>query len=465
MEMLLRDMDSYTWLEINSKVNILKPPSGGFFYAMKNSVLSCCISLLFVAINGRGYSQDNEIIRGPYLQLATQSSIIVRWKTASPQITELRYGLDSTHLKKHIKLDGELTDHEVEIGQLEADTRYYYSLGESSYKSGQFFETLPIKGKLKAYSFLVLGDCGTGYSEQTEVKNAVIREKGSHFDGVLLLGDNAYQSGTDENYQSNFFRYDEIFRNSVIWPAPGNHDYNNHLPFSKDPAYYNIFNCPTKAEAGGVPSGTEKYYSYDFGNIHFISIDSYDESTKETGEMYQWLKKDLDSNSQDWTVVYWHHPPYSKGSHNSDNTCMNRKMVQMRKRILPLLESYNVDLVLNGHSHTYERSMLLHGHYGKSKTLDSTQIVNDQSGILEKGEPYVKGDDDSKGTVYCVMGSSGKVSKVHRTWPHPIMYAYDHENPGALILNIERSELSFEYLTADGIVGDRVTILKEATRP
>lgn len=137
----------------------------------------------------------------------------------------------------------------------------------------------------------------------------------------------------------------------------------------------------------------------------------------------------------------------------------------MRKRILPLLESYNVDLVLNGHSHTYERSMLLHGHYGKSKTLDSTQIVNDQSGILEKGEPYVKGDDDSKGTVYCVMGSSGKVSKVHRTWPHPIMYAYDHENPGALILNIERSELSFEYLTADGIVGDRVTILKEATRP
>ena len=97
--------------------------------------------------------------------------------------------------------------------------------------------------------------------------------------------------------------------------------------------------------------------------------------------------------------------------------------------------------------------------------MDSTQVINDQSGSLEKGEPYVKGDNDSKGTVYCVMGSSGKVSKVHRTWPHPIMYAYDNKNPGAIILEIEGGELSFEYLTAEVVIGDRVTIIKKATRP
>lgn len=421
--------------------------------------------LLFVALSMEVCSEENEIIRGPYLQLATQSSIIVRWKTSTAQNSVIRYGLDSTKLNNRIELSILTTDHEIEITQLEADTRYYYNLGEFGYSSDRFFETLPTKGKLKAYSFLVLGDCGTGYSEQTAVKNAVIRENGSHFDGVLLLGDNAYQSGRDKDYQSNFFRYDEIFSNSVIWPAPGNHDYNNHLPFSKKPAYYDIFNCPTNGEAGGVPSRTEKYYSYDFGNIHFISIDSYDESTKQVGEMYQWLKKDLESNTQDWTIVYWHHPPYSKGSHNSDNTLLNRKMAQMRKRILPLLESFYVDLVLNGHSHTYERSMLMHGHYGKSETLDSTKVINDESGSLEKDEPYVKGGERSKGTVYCVMGSSGKVSRVHRTWPHPIMYAYDNKNPGAIILEIEGRKLSFEYLTSNGTIGDRVTIIKEDARP
>ena len=63
------------------------------------------------------------------------------------------------------------------------------------------------------------------------------------------------------------------------------------------------------------------------------------------------------------------------------------------------------------------------------------------------------------------MGSSGKVSRVHRTWPHPIMYAYDNKNPGAIILEIEGRKLSFEYLRSNGTIGDRVTIIKEDARP
>lgn len=428
------------------------------------SLLAAFILTIGPVFIGQAQSDEVLISRGPYLQLATQHSVIVRWITNIPIASELRFGLDSTNMPNHITSTlPETMDHEVEIPQLSPETKYYYSIGSEAYKTGQYFETLPESGKVGEYQFLVLGDCGTGYQQQTDVKNAVIREKGNHFDGVLLLGDNAYQSGTDQNYQSNFFRYDEIFSNTVIWPAPGNHDYNNHLPFSHDPAYYDIFNCPTKGESGGVPSGSEKYYSFNFGNIHFISIDSYDESTRTSGEMVEWLTRDLDSNAQDWTIVYWHHPPYSKGSHNSDNTLMNLKMVQMRKRIVPLLEEKGVDLVLNGHSHTYERSMLMHGHYGKSRSLDSSQIVDSASGNIDKGEPYIKAENGSKGTVYCVMGSSGKVSKVHRTWPHPIMSAYDKDNPGALILKVNGKTLTLEYLTADGIVGDSFTICKEVS--
>lgn len=401
-----------------------------------------------------------QIIRGPYLQMATQHSIIVRWKTNVPVVSNLSYGSDSTSLTNFISKNNKpVTDHEIEITQLSPETRYFYKISSQDYKSGQYFETLPKKGQIGEYNFLVLGDCGTGYQQQTDVKDAVIAKEGNHFDGVLLLGDNAYQSGTEMNYQSNFFRYDEIFSNSVIWPAPGNHDYNNHLPFSHDPAYYDIFNCPTKGESGGVASGSEKYYSYDFGNIHFISIDSYDESTKESSDMIQWLTRDLDSNKQDWTVVYWHHPPYSKGSHNSDNTFMNMKMVQMRKRVVPLLEEKGVDLVLNGHSHSYERSMFMHGHYGKSRSLDSTQIVDGSEGNIPDNCPYQKVE-QAKGTVYCVMGSSGKVSKVHRTWPHSIMCSYDKENAGALILKVNDNLLTVEFLTEDGIVKDRYGIQK-----
>lgn len=422
--------------------------------------------LLFSALSVfcvKGQNIDStRVIRGPYLQMATQHSIIVRWRTDLPAVSELYYGPDSSLLSNHITLKSEpTTEHEIEIPNLKADTRHYYSIGSQKGSNVSYFETLPDVMQAGEYTFLALGDCGSGYQQQTDVKNAVLEEFGNHFDGVLLLGDNAYQSGTDKNYQDNFFRYNEIFTNSVIWPTPGNHDYNNHIPFSVDPAYYDIFNCPTEGECGGVPSGSEKYYSYDFGNIHFISIDSYDESTKESGAMVSWLKKDLEQNSQQWTIVYWHHPPYSKGSHDSDNGLFNRKMIQMRKRIVPLLENSNVDLVLNGHSHTYERSKLISGHYGKSRTLEESNIIDSTGGVYPEHCPYDKSDSSvNKGTVYCVMGTSGKISKVNKDWPHPVMYSYDDKNVGALILQINGSELNVKYLTSHKEISDHFTISK-----
>ena len=91
---------------------------------------------------------------------------------------------------------------------------------------------------------------------------------GKQTDGMLLLGDNAYNSGTDAEYQSNFFpQYqDSLLRNVVLWPAPGNHDYANNATRQNDHAvpYYSMFTLPTAGESGGVASGTEAFYSFDF---------------------------------------------------------------------------------------------------------------------------------------------------------------------------------------------------------
>lgn len=84
--------------------------------------------------------------------------------------------------------------------------------------------------------------------------------------------------------------------------------------------------------------------------------------------MYQWLLNDLQLNKAKWIIAIRHHPPYSKGTHNSD---VEIEMVDMRNNIVPLLERFGVDLVLTGHSHTYERSYFIHGHYGVESTFNS----------------------------------------------------------------------------------------------
>ena len=86
-----------------------------------------------------------------------------------------------------------------------------------------------------------------------------------------------------------------------------------------------------------------------------------------TGAMAQWLEADLAANQSDWLIVYWHHPPYTKGTHDSDNPDGGDfELVEMRENILPILEQHGADLVLNGHSHNYERSKFIDGHYGYS---------------------------------------------------------------------------------------------------
>ena len=158
--------------------------------------------------------------------------------------------------------------------------------------------------------------------------------------------------------------YPTMLRKSVLFSTRGNHEADAN-------AYYNIFNLPSSGQGGGVASGTEAYYSFDFGNVHFICLDSFGSDRSANSPQATWLRNDVAATTRDWIIAFWHHPPYSKGSHNSDTEI---ELVQMRQNMTPILEEGGVDLVLSGHSHSYERSFLIDGHYGTSDTLTSDMI-------------------------------------------------------------------------------------------
>ena len=270
---------------------------------------------------------------------------------------------------------------------------------------------------------------------------------GAHTDVWLMLGDNAYFSGTDPQFQAAVFdMYPEYLRQTPLWPTRGNHE-------MSAPVYYGNFTLPSAAEAGGLASGSEAYYSFDHANVHFVCLDSHGTDRSVGGAMWTWLQNDLAATDQDWIIAYWHHPPYSKGSHDSDTEL---QLIEMRENFLPLLEAGGVDLVLPGHSHSYERSYLIDGHYGHSSTFTDAMKKDPGDGDPAGDGPYQKAVAPNAGAVYAVAGSSGQITPA--PVDHPVMLVNLVEL-GSLVIDVDGERMDVQFLDALGQVDDSFTIL------
>ena len=264
-----------------------------------------------------------------------------------------------------------------------------------------------------------------------------------------------YDTGTLEEYQRGVFdMYPQLLRNSVLWTAIGNHDAASANSNDQTGPYYELFTLPTRGEAGGVASGTAAYYSFDYGNIHFISLDSYGSVRAPNGAMFTWLAQDAALSDKDWKIAFWHHPPYTKGSHDSDEEI---ELIEIRERALPIIEEAGIDLVLCGHSHSYERSYLIDGHYGLSHTFTSRMKKDGGSGREDESGAYQKPLLGShSGTVYIVAGTSALADLVS---PHPAMHT-SLSIPGSLVLDIQGKRLDLKFIDQHGEVKDYFTMKK-----
>ena len=417
------------------------------------------------------------LVRGPYLQLGTSSDVSIRWRTAAPSASRVEYGTQLGGPTIVVDDPTSSTEHEVALSGLAPDTRYYYSVGDpfSGLLVGQdarhFFVTAPPGGTPRATRVWVVGDSGTGDGNARAVRDAYRFDTGEADTHLwLMLGDNAYPNGTDQDYQAGLFDvYPDLLRRTVLWPTIGNHDGISAQSSTQTGPYYDIFTLPAAGEAGGLVSGTEAYYAFDYGNIHFLVLNSQDIDRSAGGAMATWLAADLASTTLDWIVAFWHHPPYSKGSHDSDS---ETPLLEMRENIVPVLEDFGVDLVLTGHSHSYERSFLLDGHYGDSTTLTGAMILDAgdgcegppgpgctlaSGGYTKPARGAVPYSGNGDGAIYSVVGCSGQVTP--GTLDHPAMVV-SLSSLGSLVLDIDGLRLDALFLDDQGAVQDRYTIFK-----
>jgi hypothetical protein len=416
------------------------------------------------------------LINGPYLQMAKSTGMNVRFRTSFSHQAIVWYGTARNNMTGSAFQSRDTIEHEVVLTGLTPNTKYFYKIGtvygdtiESSVNN--YFYTSPVIGADKDTRIWVLGDCGRQSTMQTNTRNKYYTyNAGRYTDLVLLLGDNAYDNGTDNEFRDRFFNYYDsvILKQSPLFPCPGNHDYANSVTTETQP-YHKLFTIPKAGEIGGVASGKQSYYSFDHANIHFVSLDSYGEvSSKKmydtTGAQALWLKQDLAATTQKWKVLYWHHPGYTMGSHNSDS---EGDLVAIRNNFLRMLERFDVDLILNGHSHNYERTKLIKGHYGNESTYSpSTHEVDGSSGryVDNTSCAYVKSSTKHDGTIFVVAGSAGQSGSTQASYPHNAMYYSESTIGGTAVVDVNSNRLKLKYLNAAGNVTDSFTMFKDVNK-
>lgn len=479
---------------------ILQPGANLLAISLHNTALtSSDLGFTFEMI---GYvPQVPVVVRGPYLQAGGEDRMTVRWRTNSPGNTVVRYGDAPGNLTESFSIAESVTEHIATITGLAPNTVYFYQIETSGAggvvtagaDSGYSFKTHPVPGTRQPTRIWVIGDSGTTSAAKQNVYGSYLTRTGAtRTDAWLMLGDNAYNSGTDSEFQAAVFdSYPELLRNTVLWSCIGNHE----AVTQAGQPYLNLHSFPTAGESGGVPSGSEHYYSFDHGNIHFVCVDSQTSGNYNDlpggGGMVDWLELDLQSTDKDWIIAYMHHGPYTKGSHNSDTESHH---IVMRQYVTPLLEKYGVDLVFSGHSHCYERSMLVNGHHSNMTTADSTSGTFLASNIVDGGNgsdvgrvdgngafvPYVNGAvrdgayqkplaTGEAGTVYSTCGASGKLSNwtggsgaTVNPSPHPV-FIVNLRVMGSMILDVDGNTLHAQYIDDANAVRDDFTLVKGST--
>jgi hypothetical protein len=298
--------------------------------------------------------------RYPYLQDVRTDRASILWTTIQPGRGQVNYSSDGVNFRSvaaksrffsraETGLPTGYVQYQADLTGLTPNTSYIYSVTVDGQEMATAGEPRFRTAGPGPFSFVVLGDSGWG--DPRSEAQALIAQRIADERPALVIhtGDLVYPMGAYEYYQRNYFNFYARTMCSVpFFPCPGNHDYD--IPDAAP--YLAIHSVP----ADGVPHADQgRYYSYDWGNVHFVSIDAHrslDKAVNDDGPMLRWLDKDLRSTKQFWRVVYFHYPPFATGQNVND-----RQSMWVRQYIVPILEQYGVQLVFSGHEHSYQRSM------------------------------------------------------------------------------------------------------------
>jgi len=300
-------------------------------------------------------------VRKPYVRIGTRPDDLSHRIEAevrdlhTPGVTGVRSALEQYYL--HAALDG-----------LRPGTTYYYGVGHEGFDPASAarratiatFRTAPA-GPEK-FVFTAFGDQGVSRAAAASDHALLRRRPAFHLHaGDICYADTNGQGrksdGYDPSYWDLFLKQNEPVARTVPWMVTtGNHDM--EAWYSPD-GYGGQLARWSLPESGFDARTAPGVYSFTYGNVGFVALDANDVSYEipanlgyTDGRQTKWLDGRLAElradRSVDFVVVFFHHCAYSTSSHASDGG--------VREQWLPLFAKHQVDLVINGHNHVYERT-------------------------------------------------------------------------------------------------------------
>ncbi len=321
--------------------------------------------------------------------------------------------------------------HTASFTGLTPKTKYAYRVGDGENWS-EWFQFQTASDQPEPFTFVYFGDA---QNDIRSLWSRVVREAARDAPKAAFMlhaGDLINRADNDADWGEWFQAGGPLHAMIPCIAATGNHEYK---------VTQKIAGIPTKIELSkywrpgfafplnGPEKLKETTYFIDYQGVRIVVLNSNDRHLIQR----DWLDKVLSTNPQKWTIVTFHHPLYS--------TAAGRDNPMIRTAWQAVFDKHKVDLVLQGHDHSYGRTGLIHG-------------SNTTTGLV-KQVPQI-------GTVYVVSVSGPKMYGIQT---RPIFKRSAEDTQLYQVIHIDGGELKYEAHTATGRLYDGFMLKKKAGQP
>lgn len=338
-----------------------------------------------------------DFIIEPYLQWGMQTGMTIMWQTSQSSTSIVHHG-ETSDCDQQVVVEGTSLIHEVRIDGLEPETQYFYHVestnehGDTITSEVRTFQTAV--NEETPFAFAIISDTQGNPQVAGQLAGLAWNQRPSF---LLHPGDLVETGTNDMHWTRHFFpSMHELISRVPLFPVLGNHEQNARN-------YYDYMSLPEP----------EYYYDFRYGNAHFFMVDS-NRNVDPGSEQWQWLEQALSESDAVWKFACHHHPPYSSDENDYGDLWKTNRSTRGDERVRQLCELYDrygVDIVWNGHIHSYERTWPIR--MGQAVDEEGTiyMITGGGGGFLENAGPSRPGFQNNvrHGHHYCMCVINGRV--------------------------------------------------------